>query len=69
MNKNEIKKALYKQKPIASIIFTSPTYYDYMTEIVVNEEKIEVAFRVPKTEINEHFTVNMEAQLLIRWLV
>jgi len=64
MNKNEIKKRLYKEKPIA-VRTKEEKGYRYITE--TSEEKVE--FFVPYEEMGMTvFDEEISAQFLIRWL-
>jgi len=72
MNINEIKKALYKEKPIASLQddtmfdFKVRKYKTYLAETSLGL----VGFKVPLKEMGEkEFPDEIEAQLLIRWIV
>lgn len=81
MEKNEIKKALYKQKPIAKIFDRETTDENkgngyYYTHIKTNGDNniVRVFFEIPSDEIKNEDGVNIfkdeePAQLLIRWLV
>jgi hypothetical protein len=67
MDKNIIKKELYKQKPIAKVDFERGDYIHFSTEITVDGTEEIIEFEVP---MSEDFGVNeVSAQLLIRWLV
>lgn len=69
MNKeelNEVKKMLYKEKPIATLNSKSTIKYYYSA---VLESGYHVFFIVPIDDMGEHeFTDQMPAQLLIRWI-
>lgn len=65
--KNEIKKELYKQKPIAKVDFEKGDYIHYSTIIIVDGIQKTINFEVPMSEDFGENEVN--AQLLIRWLV
>lgn len=68
MEKNEIKKLLYLNKPTAKLIYKYETYYKY--ESSVND--IEILFHVPIADMGTNpgiFKDEMEAKLLIRWIV
>lgn len=66
---NEIKKALYKQKPIAEFGYIRENIWNYSTEVVIDNEEIIVEFAVPRDDMGEKsFDLKMEAQLLIRWI-
>lgn len=64
MTKNEIKKELYKQKPIALETADYPTFKSYQTTL---EDGTLVIFDIPKDE--GEFDSEMPAQLLIRWMI
>lgn len=72
MEKNDVKKALYREKPVAKHMMngqdeTSGKYRWYCTAI--NDGTV-VAFKVPESEMGEGlFESEVPAQLLIRWLV
>ncbi len=67
MTTTQIKKELYKQKPIAEVDFERGGYIHYSTVIVFDGIEEIISFEVPMTE---DFNQNeIEAQLLIRWLV
>lgn len=67
MDKNTIKKELYKQKPIAEVDFERGDYIHFSTVIIVDDIEEIINFEVP---MSEDFGVNeVPAQLLIRWLV
>lgn len=63
---NDIKKALYKQKPTAKrtdIVYDRHHYIAELDDIGI------VYFNVPESEMGPMiFETEMEAQLLIRWL-
>lgn len=66
MTLNEIKKSLYKQKPIAHKLHTGPFNYEYYC-ILDNKER--VYFSVPMTEMGQYVFQEQEpAQHLIRWI-
>jgi hypothetical protein len=67
MEKNEIKKLLYKQDPIATRVNYTETEYDYVA--YVNEDYL-VKFKVPTSDMGDgKFTPEMQAKYLIRWIV
>lgn len=67
MNKDEIKKALYKQKPIAELIHVKKNGVTYMTSLIPGGF---VVFRVPLNEIGDaEWLVEMPSQLLIRYIL
>jgi len=70
MERNEIKKALYRQKPKAFRHGNTKggnLLYITMIEQEGNVESLELRFSIPKVE-SEGFLVEMEAKHLIRWL-
>jgi hypothetical protein len=69
----EIKKELYKQKPIANLIFIRKgiAYYDATIEIEENGTLRfrTVFFEIPISDMGDNdFTPDMDTKLLIRWL-
>jgi len=64
---NEIKKLLYKEKPIANYRGADETYSYYTTDLPVEGKYKELNFKVPHSE-NEDFDNEIPAQLLIRWI-
>lgn len=77
MNNNEIKKALYREKPIAKEIWVTTAdnltgakpYSVYKALIDDDMDKI-VTFIIPHSEMGDtRFEKEVPAQLLIRWLV
>jgi hypothetical protein len=73
LNKTEIKKLLYKHKPLLAVLQNkTDTHYSYMTEIFPSfEESISVYFSVPILEMDgqeAQFTDVIQSQLLIRWI-
>lgn len=67
MTINEIKKELYKQKPIAVIDYERADFIYYSTLIIVDGMEEILEFKVPRSEKFEDKEI--PAQLLIRWLV
>ncbi len=66
MELNEIKKALYRQKPIAKKMFEKDGNYVYRTYL---EDGTELTFIVPISDMGDaKFEYEMDAKLLIRWL-
>lgn len=72
-NANQIKKILYKEKPIASLYDESKSiipeanhtdYYYYSCMTTVGEFK----FKIPKNDAPNNISIDEPAQLLIRWL-
>lgn len=69
MEKNEIKKALYKVSPKAELINVTKERLFYMTKIKVEEEEKRIRFFIPLGDIEDaKFEWLMDAKLLIRWL-
>lgn len=67
MTKTEIKKALYKEKPLARLDFIRIGTAYYNTTL---ENGTVVNFEVPVTDMGEaDFTTTMEGKLLQRWIV
>lgn len=67
MNKNEIKKALYRQKPTATLTDYKGDYKHYVTQL---EDKSIIEFHVPISDMGDaEFGSTMESHLLIRYLV
>jgi len=70
--KNEIKRALYREKPMAKYypiwksLGKDYDYVDYRSELA---DGTQVHFRVPKEEHSDLFTGTMPALLLIKWMV
>lgn len=63
MDLNEIKKALYREKPIARLSFITNEYVQYIAKI---GNRFNVVFEIPTKE--HSFEEQVPAQLLIRWL-
>lgn len=70
METNEIKKLLYKQKPIAKCIGSNKDTKKYETWISLNESNdMYLKFEVPYSDMGEtKFSDEIQGQLLIRWL-
>lgn len=69
MELNEIKKALYKEKPIA-IRNKEQVDIDIYVYCCMLSDKKHVIFEVPRSEMGETvFEQKIEAQLLIRWIL
>ena len=69
MEKNDIKKALYKQKPIAKLEFIRAGVAYYSTIIDNEGEDFKVIFQVPVTDTGDAaFYVEMDAKLLNRYI-
>jgi len=63
MTTTEIKKELYKQKPIAIRTNYQGNYVHYVAQL---ENAFIIEFEIPNQEAT--FSDNVPAQLLIRWL-
>ena len=72
-NRNQIKKILHKEKPIASLCHEFKTiipeydysdYYYYSCMTSVGEFK----FKIPKNEAPKNIGIDEPAQLLVKWL-
>ena len=74
MNKTEIKKALYKQKPIGEFTHIKSGIAYYRAEIRINGLEADydqpVFFEIPVDDMgNSEFSKAMSAQLLNRWIM
>jgi hypothetical protein len=73
MKKNEIKKALYKQKPKARLLFIrkgSAFYTARLKDGETEESRVTVYFEVPVSDMGDaEFYDEMDAKLLNRWIV
>jgi hypothetical protein len=67
MDKNIIKKELYKQKTNADFNYEQNGFKNYSTEIVIDGVDEIIEFKIPVKECT--FEEVVPAQLLIRWLV
>jgi hypothetical protein len=66
MEKNEIKKALYRQKPLATFSKIRKGNAYYVAEI----ENKKLLFEIPIVDMGDaDFLPYMEAKLLIRWVL
>lgn len=67
MTTNEVKKALYKQKPTAHVQKIKAGVAEFKTEL---ENGYVVTFAVPLEDMGlSELSASMEAQLLIRWMI
>lgn len=65
--KNEIKKALYREKPQATLSKIVDDIYYYEAKL---NNRDSVYFAVPTSDMGEKlFDNKIHAQLLIRWLI
>lgn len=65
MNMTDIKKALYREKPVAKHTSTGGGYRYYVTRL---NDGTDLTFAVPEKEVSDTFEEEMSAQLLIRWI-
>ena len=73
MKLNDIKKALYKQNPMADFWRIRKGVADYKTIINCDEQEIpkqkEVIFNIPVEDMGDaDFLCEMESKYLIRWI-
>ena len=67
METNEIKKFLYKEKPLARRVENAGDDKRYTYHVLLNHE--DIFFDVPISDMGEKiFDEEIPAQLLIRWL-
>ena len=71
LDKNTIKKELYKQKPTAEFSYIRMGVAYYHTEIRGESiQSFRINFEVPVTDMgNADFERSMDAKLLNRWIV
>ena len=70
MEKNEIKKALYKQNPEANFQMIRKGTAYYAVVVDVDDYEHEVRFEIPVSDMGDSdFLLHMPAKLLIRWIV
>lgn len=68
--KNEIKKSLYKEKPVAERVDITEGNHLYKAYIGSGGDEERLYFNVPESEMGENlFEDKIPAQLLIRWLI
>lgn len=67
---NNIKKALYREKPIAHCIYHGHHAYQYYCYLkTLFDEPYKVNFTIPTQEMGDTLFINeMQAQLLIHWI-
>lgn len=70
MEKNEIKKEIYKQQPKAFFWYCRKGVLYYSSSIErVSSNNQKINFEIPVSDIGDaDFLPEMEAKLLIRWL-
>lgn len=66
MTTTEIKKALYKEKPMAEVTNFDAFSDRYIYKATLKNKEV-ITFEIPRIE-GKDFKDEMEAQLLIRWL-
>lgn len=67
MELNEIKKILYKEKPVASFSHIRKGSAYYSTTLI---DGTQIRFEIPVIDMGDaDFNYNMDAKLLIRWIV
>lgn len=67
MELNEIKKALYRQNPVAEFIGANRDGFEYIAHL---KEVDAIHFKIPFHDIGDAtFYREMEAKHLIRWIV
>lgn len=74
MTQNDIKKELYKQKPVAYFRMATKLGLYYTADLIENviglDSDFNVNFFIPFSDMGEtSFFTNMKSQLLIRYLV
>ncbi len=66
MEINEVKKALYRQKPLASLMYIRKGVAYYQSALA---DEMSLLFAVPVDDMGDaDFLPNMDAKLLIRWI-
>lgn len=69
MEKNEVKKSLYRENPKAWLVNITKDGILYRTDIWKDSEVTRVSFLIPGTDIQDaKFNLEMPAKHLIRWL-
>lgn len=69
MEKNEIKKEFYKQKPTALFMSANKDGLGYKATLMYPDREETYFFRIPFTDIGDaSFDREMDAKLLLRWL-
>lgn len=67
MTNNEVKKALYKEKPIAFQVFKDEQRASYICSL--SNPNGEVLFNIPLSDaVGANLQDTMPSQLLIRWI-
>lgn len=66
MEKNELKKLLYTEKPLAKLNYIRKGHAYYSTKV----NDIEIQFDIPVEDMGDaDFFIQMEGKHLIRWIV
>ena len=70
MNKNDIKKLVYKQKKSAVLSHIKNGIVHYLSTITLeSRDEYPILFKIPVDDMGDAtFTQIMEANLLLRWL-
>jgi hypothetical protein len=69
MEKNEIKKILYRENPKAELMNVSKDRIFYMAKIKAEDKDEMIRFFIPLGDIGDaKFEWLMDSKLLIRWL-
>lgn len=69
MNLNEIKKALYKENPIATFTHIKKGIAYYSCRLLIEVEE-SIRFAIPIEDMGDaEFLSAMDSKLLIRWIV
>jgi hypothetical protein len=73
MEKNDIKKELYKQKPVATLAYIRKgiaVYETTLKDVNPTGDSLSVFFEVPVSDMGDAtFNYVMDAKLLIRWII
>lgn len=70
MEKNEVKKELYKQNPKAELKFIRKGDAYYLTTVEFESKPVQINFKVPVDDMGDaEFEPLIDAKLLIRWIV
>ena len=69
MKLTDIKKAFYKQKPIAELFYSGGGNKEYQCDIKVDGQEKVIDFRVPFDDGALDMEDSIPAQLLIRWCI
>lgn len=70
MTKDEIKKAIYRTKPLAHMLYIKTTGIHYRATLELPSPPRWVFFKVPLEDLGEaEWNATMPSQLLIRYLI